>query len=48
VAELLALYRTVVSTLGEYGALTGKHTHTPAVRRALEPLIEELKQQKDR
>ncbi|MCL4862065.1 MAG: hypothetical protein KJZ93_21800 [Caldilineaceae bacterium] len=42
-AELLALYRQVVSTLGEYGALTGMHTHTPAVRRALEPLIEELR-----
>jgi hypothetical protein len=41
--ELLALYRKVLSTLGEYGALTGKHTHTPAVRRALEPMIEELK-----
>lgn len=42
-AELLTLYRQVVSTLGEYGALTGMHTHTPAVRRALEPLIEELR-----
>jgi hypothetical protein len=46
IAELLTLYRAVLSTLGEYGALTGKHTHTPAVRRALEPLIEELKQHK--
>ena len=46
--ELLALYRTVLSTLGEYGAITGKHTHTPAVRRALEPLIEELKQNQQR
>jgi hypothetical protein len=45
-AELLTLYRAVLSTLGEYGALTGKHTHTPAVRRALEPLIEALKQHK--
>jgi hypothetical protein len=42
-AELMGLYRQVLSTLSEYGALTGRHTHTPAVRRALEPLIEELK-----
>lgn len=42
--ELLTLYRAVLSSLGEYGALTGRHTHTPAVRRALEPLIEELKE----
>jgi hypothetical protein len=42
-AELMGLYRQVLSTLSEYGALTGRHTQTPAVRRALEPLIEELK-----
>ncbi len=46
VGYLLGLYRSVLSSLAEYGALTGRHTHTPAVRRALEPLIEALREQK--
>jgi hypothetical protein len=46
IEHLLGLYRAVLSSLAEYGALTGQYTHTPAVRRALEPLIEQLRARK--
>jgi hypothetical protein len=42
VAELLALYRDVETTLYDYGRLTGQHSQALTLKRALAPMIKEL------